>query len=202
MAVPEAADVLLEALVDETSPAAQHVAKSAIEEAGSSMVPGLLARLANGTDPEQRYAAEMLGWIADPTTAENLAAALHSENAATRSQVAWALGEIGNSVAQQALVSAAANDPSPNVRLQATQALAHLPEQPRVSFVSAPPASSSTKAPSSSEAATQGDGLQAPDWLHTILPVLRWMIVAVVLALAALLPWYQTARGTRRRRQN
>lgn len=199
---PAAMDVLLQVLGDEDVLSAQHAAKRAIEQAGSSAIPGLVTVLVEGSPAGQRNAAEMLGWIADPSAVGSLVDALNSSDAAVRGQVAWALGEIGNPTAQQALRSLAVTDPSPEVRLQATQALVHLPQPPVVTFESAPPAAESGAALPESVTASQERGLRAPQWLQTIMPVLRWIIVMVVLAIVAVLPWYQMVRENRRRRHN
>lgn len=199
---PEATDALFQALGNETTPSVQHAAKSAIEQPGSPAVAGLLALMANGAPTARRAAAEMLGWIADPASVDGLVTALQSEDPELRGQVAWALGEIGNSTAQQTLTTLAANDPNPDVRLQATQALAHQPEPPRMTFEPAAPETQLKGAQPVSTATIQNTGLRTPEWLSAILPALRWLILVIVLALVAFLPWYQTSRENRRQRHN
>ena len=99
-------------------------------------------------------------------------AALQTEDQELRGQVAWALGEIGNSTALQTLTALAANDPSADVRLQATQALAHLPEQPRVTVASTSPETELTVAQPSPMVVDQAREVRTPEWLSANLPSL------------------------------
>lgn len=202
---PEAMQALLAALDnDELSPA-RYGAMAALERLGSAAVPGLLEVLAGGAPTVRGTAAELLGWIGDPAAVDDLVAALQNGSADVRSQAAWALGEIADPAAWHALASAAQNDASAAVRLYAAQALSRLP-QPAAGAVAQPkaaeePASAaSSPAPAVSEngetATVRATGLSR--WL----PILRYAVLILVLALAAFLPWYQSMRENHRHRPN
>lgn len=192
---PEALDILYAALASDEMTPARHAAMGALENLGSPAVPGLLELAAAANPVAQRNAVEMLGWIADPAAQDGLLAALQAPDAQVRAQAAWALGELADPAAYSALAVAAEADASPDVRLQATQAMARLPE-PAPETVVAPEVVAVEAAPLTTEA---NSPLAAP--LH-LLPILRWVVLALVLGLAALLPWYQSVREQRRRRPN
>lgn len=194
---PEAMQALVAALGGDDLTAARHVAMGAFEQLGSQAVPTLVQATAEGSPATQRSAVEMLGWIADPAATPSLVVALQSTDELVRAQASWALGEIGSPAAQEALAAAAANDPSADVRLQATQALARLPEALAAATqpVVAAPATSA-------QPIVERQQLHTPAWLAANLPILRWLVLAIVLAGAAFLPWYQSVRENRRRRHN
>lgn len=198
---PEALDALMAALGSDEMTAARHAAMSALETLGSPAVPGLLNLAATGDVAAQRNAVELLGWIGDPAALDGLLAALQAVDDGVRAQAAWALGELGDPAALEALASAASGDASAQVRLQATQAMARLP-QVEGALAQAP----AQIAPAPETAAQPGtvvtDEGRSPAAPNELLPILRWLLLALVLILAALLPWYQNLREERRNRHN
>jgi HEAT repeat protein len=196
---PEALDALLAALDSAAMTPARHAAMAALERLGNPTVPGLLAVVANGAPAAQRNAAEMLGWIGDRSAVDGLLAALSAGDDQVRAQAAWALGEIGDPAAWPALAAAAQGDASAEVRLYATGALSRLPEPPTVTVAPAPGVLDPADA---APPATTTSAPPLPGWLTKAMPVVRYVILAVVLILAALLPWYQGVRAQRKRRHN
>ena len=204
---PEALAALHSALASAEMTPARHAAMGALERLGSEAVPGLLDLAASESGVTQRNAVEMLGWIADPSAVDGLAVALEASDPAVRAQAAWALGETlatvdvpgaGEIAAQQSLATAATADLSPDVRIHATQALSRLPQQ---AVVAANPSGSDAAAvPASYTPVGQQTGLHLPGWLTTALLTLRWLILGLVLAAIAGLPWLQNVRGQRRRK--
>lgn len=203
IATPEAMAVLVAALDSDPMTPARHAAMSALEEAGSLAVPALLAVTAGNRSAAQRNAVELLGWIGDPAAVDALVTALQSEDAAVRAQAAWALGELAIPSAGEALARAAAEDVDADVRLQATQALARLPA-PLPVAAAEPAAPAAAQAPPArvSETSVGSSSSGASNLLTMLMPTLRWVLLAAVLGLAALLPWYQNVREQRRRRRN
>jgi HEAT repeat protein len=197
---PPALDALYAALNQDPMTAARHVSMGALERLGSPAVPGLVAMAGGGDPVSQRNAVEMLGWIADPAAQDTLLAALKSGLPDVRAQAAWALGELNDPGAYQALADAAASDPNAEVRLQATHAMARMPEPPAVAAAPVQPDVADSGEPVASSGQERPTGL--PGWLAAALPALRWVILALVLLGAALLPWYQNQREERRRRHN
>lgn len=195
---PEAMDALLGALDSETMTPARHNAMAALERLGSPAVTDLQRLVANGSPAAQRNAIEALGWIGDPAAVDSLLAALRYGTGDVRAEAAWALGEIGDPKAIPALAAAAAEDANTDVRLVAAQALNRLPEPPAVVAapeLPAPAESTVVLAPGATGQAAQPAGL--PGWLRNATPLLRYLILGLVLAAAALLPWYQNLRENR-----
>lgn len=198
---PAALDALVAALNSEAMTPARHAVMAALEQLGSRATPALLATLSKGAPAAQRNAAEMLGWIGDPAAVADLLAALNNADASVRAQAAWALGEIGDPAAWSALAAAAESDANTEVRLLATSALSRLPDPPTVT-VPTVPARGALAPRNAASPAGNSSVLPLPDWLAKAMPALRYVILALVLAFAALLPWYQDIREERRRRHN
>lgn len=206
---PDALAALHSALASNEMTPARHAAMGALERLGSAAVPGLLDLAASGSAVTQRNAVEMLGWIADPAAVDSLTSALQASDPAVRAQAAWALGETlagiaeptSNQIAaQQSLATAAAADLSPDVRIHATQALSRLPQQPQLA-AEASLTQGATETVRSTPVGQQS-GLQLPDWVTSVLPALRWLILGLVLAAIVALPWLQNARDERRHRHH
>jgi HEAT repeat protein len=195
---PEAMAVLVHALGGETMASSRHAAMSSLEAMDSAAVPVLVAA-ARGRNPGiQRDAVELLGWIGDPAAQEELLAALQSEHADVRAQAAWALGELGDPAASQALAAIVSEDPSSEVKLQAQHALARLggPEMPLT--VDVEPQLPQPELAVDLSPGSEGQGSNMPTRLDSLLPMLRWVLLAAALVLAAFLPWYQNNREERR----
>ena len=185
---------------------ARHGAMAALEALGAPATPGLTALAASSSVIAQRNAVEVLGWIADPAALDTLTAAVQASDPGVRAMAAWALGETlaltPVDTAQVALAHAAFNDPSPDVRMQATQALTRLPQAP-VSIAATEGASSEIVAAGPAQyTIVEGTVLTLPGWLTTAMPALRWLILGLALAAIAALPWLQNARDHRRRRRH
>ncbi len=172
---PNAIDALLVPLADLTLTARRHAALGALEALGEPAVEPLVQQLDSPSGHIRRNAAEALGWVAAPSTAEALLRVVQrDDNADVRAQAAWALGQIGNPAAQAVLERVAADDPAMRVRSAAEQALTQLAEQP-------------------------GNAQSlAAGWLSSLAPALnrlqplRWLFLAFSLAAAA---WLAAGRG-------
>lgn len=194
----DALNALFAALDTHNATPARHGAMAALEQLGSPAVPGLVELSGTGSPAAQRHAVELLGWIGDPVAVDGLLAALDSEHASVRAQAAWSLGEIGDPAAWEALARIADEDASAEVRLFAAQAMARMPQAPLV-------AATASSQPLPQEPAGElaiDQQPAAPGAPNALMPALRWLIVVLVLVLAALLPWYQNLREERRRRHN
>lgn len=203
IATPEAMAALMDALGGETMASSRHAAMSSLEAMGSSAVASLLAAASSRDPGTQRDAVELLGWIGDPAAQGELLVALESEHEDVRAQAAWALGELGDPAAGQALAAAISRDPSSEVKLQAQHALARLggPEAP-LPMDAIQPSLPEPEPAVVSEPAGEGQRTNMPTWLDSLLPMLRWIVLAVALVLAVFLPWYQNNREERRHRHN
>lgn len=127
---PAAIEALLAPLEDLTLTPRRHAAMGALESLGEPAVEPLAQRLDSPSSHVRRNAAEALGWIGAPATAEPLLHALQTDrDAEVRAQAAWALGQVGDPAAEAALASAAADDPAVRVRSHAGEALGQLAER-------------------------------------------------------------------------
>ena len=90
---------------------------------GGSVLPELLTRLGDQTDPRLRWrAAEVLGRIGDPSSVDPLIAAVKDNDAGVRQMAVGALGKIADPKAAQPLI-AALEDEEPAVQVRAALAL-------------------------------------------------------------------------------
>src|SRR5919202_4824497 len=81
---------------DKLSPA-RHDAQQNLEKAGAAAVPSLITALHSSNPTLRRNAAEMLGFIAAPESADALTNALRNDSIpAVRSRAAWSLGELND----------------------------------------------------------------------------------------------------------
>jgi len=91
---------------------------------GAEAVPALIAELGMvERDVRRMWAAEILGWIADPRAAVPLIESLGDVNPEVRAKAAGALGKLGESRAVDRLLEMLLSDPIPFVRTRVAQAL-------------------------------------------------------------------------------
>lgn len=132
---PAAVEALLVPLGDLSLTPRRHAALGALEILGEPTVEPLVERLDSDSSHIRRNAAEALGWVAAPQAAmrpavEPLIFALKRDrDAEVRARSAWALGQIGDPAAEEALLRASQDDAAVRVREQAGQALSQLGER-------------------------------------------------------------------------
>lgn len=128
---PLAADVRMRGLIDDLGAdrltAQRHAAQRELEAAGESAVPALTVALRSDNWILRRNAADLLGYIASPTSAPALMQALNSDTVPdVRRNAAYSLGELEGTAAANGLQAAAVLDHSSTVRAAAEDALARI----------------------------------------------------------------------------
>jgi HEAT repeat protein len=171
---PPAIDALLVALADVDMTARRHAALAALESIGEPAVSPL-AEMLKSPDPYARSnAAEALGWIGSPSATRALVAALGDKSSLVRQRTVRALGEIGDPAARTALARVQQRDESQVVQAEAGRSLARIEQEP----------------------------VRTTSWLASVAPTLnrlqalRWLILGISLAGAALLAATNTRLAT------
>jgi hypothetical protein len=126
---PSAAEVLIQGWVNELRQerltAERHDAQRELEAAGEASVPTLAVALRSDDVVLRRNAADMLGFIASPTSTSALEYVLMNDAVPTvRRNAAWALGEIDDFSMLDTLEQSAVRDTSQQVRQAASDSLA------------------------------------------------------------------------------
>jgi len=128
---PNAAEMRIQGLVGELQQerltAQRQAAQQQLESLGQEAVPALMVALRSNNPVMRRNAADMLGFIASPTSTTSLQYALANDTVPTvRRNAAYALGEIDSFSQVTVLQRAALLDTNATVRQTATDALARL----------------------------------------------------------------------------
>jgi len=131
---PNSAQVRLQSLVNELRQdrltAQRHAAQRELEAAGDAAVPALAVALRSSDATMRRNAAEMLGFIASPSSIGALKDVMRNDAVpAVRRNAAWALGNISSLAPLGALQRTAVLDNSKLVRDTALDSLARLRSQ-------------------------------------------------------------------------
>jgi HEAT repeat protein len=171
---PTAIDALLVALNDVDMTARRHAALAALESIGEPAVGPLTGMLKDPDAYSRSNAAEALGWIGSPSATRALVSALGDKSSLVRQQAVRALGEIGDPAARTALARVQQRDESPVVQAEAGRSLARIEQEP----------------------------VRTAGWLANVAPTLnrlqalRWLILGISLAGAALLAATNTRLAT------
>lgn len=103
---------------------ARHLAQQNLEKAGDSAVDPLVSALHSPDSTLRRNSAEMLGFIASPRSLDGLSGSLANDPVSSvRARAAWALGELHDTRAVNALVLASVLDQDIKVRREASGSL-------------------------------------------------------------------------------
>lgn len=128
---PNAAEIRIQGLVNELTQerltAQRHNAQRELESLGEQAVPALMVALRSDNPVLRRNAADMLGFIASPSTVGSLQYALANDTVPTvRRNAAYALGEINGFSQATELKRAALLDTNALVRQTAQDSLARM----------------------------------------------------------------------------
>jgi hypothetical protein len=128
---PNAAEIRIQGLVNELDEdrltAARHDAMSDLENLGEAAVPALMVALRSDSAALRRNAADMLGFIASPSSVASLQYTLANDPVPpVRRNAAWALGEVNSFAAIGDLQRAAIFDGNNLVRQTAKDSIARI----------------------------------------------------------------------------
>jgi len=128
---PNAAEMRMQGLVNELREdrltAQRHTAQRELEAASDAAVPALTVALRSTDATMRRNAADMLGFIASPSSISALKNSLSTDTVpAVRRNAAWALGNISSLAPLGDLENAAVLDTSPLVRQTALDSIARV----------------------------------------------------------------------------